>query len=90
MARQKYENHRRETIMRPVTPLWRALAAAFILSFAVQLAAQAKSQEIFPGLVKGVAVGGDDPVAYFTAHKPVPGKPEITLFLEGRHLAVCQ
>ena len=39
----------------------------------------AKSPEVFTGIVKGVAVGGYDPVAYFTDAKPVRGKPDIAL-----------
>ena len=58
-------------------PFWRGLAAAFILACAVPLGAQAASPKIFTGLIKGVAVGGYDPVAYFTAHKPVIGRGDI-------------
>ena len=46
-------------------------------------AALAKEPAVFTGLVKGVAVGGFDPVAYFTEGKPVAGKAEITLLHEG-------
>jgi len=35
--------------------------------------------DIFTGLKPGVAVGGYDPVAYFTQNKPVKGKPSIAL-----------
>ena len=45
--------------------------------------ALAKEAPVFTGLVKGVAVGGFDPVAYFTDGKPVAGKAEITLQHEG-------
>ena len=38
---------------------------------------------VFADLVPGVAVGGYDPVAYFTEGKPVEGKPDITLVHEG-------
>jgi YHS domain-containing protein len=38
---------------------------------------------LFTGLVKGVAVGGYDPVAYFTERRPVKGSPEFTLEHEG-------
>lgn len=38
---------------------------------------------VFTELVKGVAVGGHDPVAYFTVGKPVAGDPEITLTHDG-------
>lgn len=52
------------------------LAAA--LAFAAPLPAQAKSPEIFTGLISSTAVGGYDPVAYFTEGKPVAGKSGIT------------
>ena len=52
------------------------LAAALLLS--APLAAHAKSPEIFTGLVAGTAVGGYDPVAYFTDGKPVAGRADIT------------
>lgn len=58
-------------------PFWRVLAAAFILACAAPLAAHAASPEIYTGLVKGVAVGGYDPVAYFTDQKPVQGRGDI-------------
>jgi len=52
------------------------LGAAGLLS-----ADRASAQEslIYTGIVKGVAVGGYDPVAYFTDGKPVQGKPEFAL-----------
>jgi YHS domain-containing protein len=45
--------------------------------------AWAQEAPVYTGLVKGVAVGGYDPVAYFTEGKPVPGKLEISLEHEG-------
>jgi len=41
--------------------------------------AAAKEAPVFTGIVKGVAVGGYDPVAYFTDGKPVPGRADIIL-----------
>jgi YHS domain-containing protein len=71
-------------IMRPLlAPSWRILAVVFILACAAPLAAHAASPQIFTGLVKGIAVGGYDPVAYFTDHKPVPGKADITFSWKG-------
>ena len=67
-----------QSIMRMLAGrFWRVLAAAFILACAAPLAVQAASPAIYTGLVKGVAVGGYDPVAYFTAHKPVEGRGDI-------------
>lgn len=45
--------------------------------------ASAKSPSVFTGIVKGVAVGGYDPVAYFSEGKPVPGLASIALEHEG-------
>lgn len=38
----------------------------------------AQQPEVYTGIVEGVAVGGYDPVAYFTQGEPVVGKPEIS------------
>lgn len=43
----------------------------------------AAKPEIFTGLVDGVAVGGFDPVAYFTVNKAVEGSKEYTLSHNG-------
>jgi YHS domain-containing protein len=49
----------------------------------VTLPVAAKEALVFTGIVKGVAVGGYDPVAYFTDAKPVVGKTELTASHEG-------
>lgn len=54
----------------------RALLVAALV--AAPLVANAKSPEIYTGLLSSTAVGGYDPVAYFTASKPVAGKSGIT------------
>jgi YHS domain-containing protein len=59
-----------------VAALWAAIS--FGGSTAV-----AKQPAIFTGIVKGVAVGGRDAVAYFTQSKPVAGSESITLEHEG-------
>jgi YHS domain-containing protein len=69
--------------MRSLAALCRIVAAALVLAAAVPLAAQAKSPEIYTGLVRGTAVGGYDPVAYFKDGKPVPGKPDIAYQWKG-------
>ncbi len=72
------------SIVRLLTaPVWRLLATVLVLFCVAPLAAQARSPEIFTGLVQGVAVGGYDPVAYFTEHKPVQGKADITYSWKG-------
>jgi hypothetical protein len=55
---------------------------AGLVGFAMR-PAQAAQSSIFTGLVKGVAVGGYDPVSYFTDGKAGAGNPEITLMHEG-------
>ena len=47
------------------------------------VSADAKAMPVFTGIVKGVAVGGYDPVAYFTLGKPVRGSGGITLAHKG-------
>ena len=72
------------TMLRGVRgPFWRVPVVAFMLACALPLAAHAASPEIYTGLVKGVAVGGYDPVAYFTEHKPVPGRGDILYSWKG-------
>ncbi len=61
----------------------RSALAAVMLLCAAPLTAQAASPEIFTGLVQGVAVGGYDPVAYFTEHRPVLGRTDITYAWKG-------
>ena len=61
-----------------------AIAATMSLTAMAAYSAPANAQQskppaVYTGLVKGVAVGGYDPVAYFTEKKPVPGKADITL-----------
>jgi YHS domain-containing protein len=62
---------------------WRVLAAAFVLAWALPLTASAASPEIFTGSIRGVAINGYDPVAYFTERKPVAGKADITWSWKG-------
>ena len=68
---------------------WRRMlcVVAFVL---VATPAPARSPEIYTGILSSTAVGGYDPVAYFAEGKPVEGKKEIHLRLEGRELALCQ
>jgi len=49
----------------------------------VSSSAFAAKPQIFTGLVKGVAVAGHDPVAYFTQGKPVKGSTDHSLVHEG-------
>lgn len=38
---------------------------------------------VYTGIVKGVAIGGYDPVAYFTDGAPTPGRDDITIVHDG-------
>lgn len=60
------------------------LLMALILALTV-LPAEAREPKphVFTGLVTNTAVGGYDPVAYFTDSKPVPGSKDITLEHDG-------
>lgn len=40
--------------------------------------AQARSPDVYTGLLSSTAVGGYDPVAYFRERKPVAGRSDIT------------
>lgn len=54
-------------------------ASLSAVSMLTAAAATARQAPVFSGIVKGVAVGGYDPVSYFSEGKPAPGKPTITL-----------
>ena len=54
-----------------------ALAFGLAATASLALAPAAFAQKLFFGSVKGVAVSGYDPVAYFTEGKPVKGNPAI-------------
>ena len=60
------------------TQLTRRGLLAAALAVSAPLMADAKSPEIYTGLLSSTAVGGYDPVAYFTDGKPVAGKSGIT------------
>lgn len=53
-----------------------ALGASAATGFAT-LPVAAQVAPVYTGIVRGVAVGGHDPVAYFTENKPVKGNPSI-------------
>lgn len=57
-----------------------ALVAASVF---VALPAFASDPSVYTGIVDGVAVGGYDPVAYFTAHRPVQGSSKFTYRYKG-------
>jgi YHS domain-containing protein len=63
--------------------LTRRALAVLALMAAAPLAAAAKSPEIYTGLLSSTALGGHDPVSYFTEGKPVTGKSDITHHWKG-------
>lgn len=60
-----------------------ALAVASVALTSLYRPAGAMQPPVYTGLIEGVAVGGYDPVAYFTEGKPVQGSEDITLQHEG-------
>lgn len=55
------------------------LTAAFLgVSLLAAHRAEAGKSAVFTGIIKGVAVGGYDPVAYFTSRAAVKGNKDIT------------
>jgi YHS domain-containing protein len=64
--------------------LFRRVAAGVALGVVLSAgAAQARSPEIYSGILSSTAVGGYDPVAYFKEGKPVAGKSDITWTWKG-------
>jgi len=70
---------------RRLTAFVAAACAAAIAAFSPLYDTRALAAEapVFTGLIKGVAVGGYDPVAYFKQAKPVQGSKGIALQYEG-------
>lgn len=62
------------------------LAGAAVLPFAAMAAGRAIAAEPPVYATGGVAINGYDPVAYFTAEKPVEGSPEFTSDWDGATL----
>ena len=60
-----------------------ASAALLGAGLTTQGSAQQKVAPVYAGIVKGVAVGGYDPVAYFTDGQAVKGREDITLQHQG-------
>jgi YHS domain-containing protein len=64
-------------------PSFALLAAVTLLLGLASVTTHARSPEIYTGLLSSTAVGGYDPVAYFTDGKPVEGKRDITFTWKG-------
>jgi hypothetical protein len=75
MSRASSPHHIREDDM--IGFMTRRAFVAITLAL-MPLAAQAKSPEIYTGLIPSVGAGGYDPVAYFIEGKAVVGKSDIT------------
>lgn len=57
--------------------------ALVVASVFIALPAYASDPSVYTGAVDGVAVSGYDPVAYFTAHRPVQGSSKFTYRYKG-------
>ena len=64
-------------------PLTIALSLSALSVSAMVGPAYAGQAEIYTGEIKGVAINGYDPVAYFTDEKPVAGSADITADWKG-------
>lgn len=71
--------HKRQFLFAATALSAAAVSAGGFLAFP----AKAAEPEIFTGLVPGVAVGGYDPVAYFTAGEPKEGNDAFTTEWQG-------
>jgi hypothetical protein len=60
-----------------------AVASTALATAVLTRRAAAKKPAVFTEIIPGVAVGGHDPVAYFSERKPVAGSAEITLEHDG-------
>ncbi|WP_366524157.1 YHS domain-containing (seleno)protein [Henriciella sp.] len=54
-----------------------------VLTFGAAAPAHADKKPVYTGLFSNTAVGGYDPVAYFTEGEPVEGKKEFSMQYEG-------
>jgi len=57
--------------------------SAFLLALGFTLCASAQTKTLLNLDKSGVAIQGYDPVAFFTEHKPVMGKPAFTSHADG-------
>jgi len=73
----------KEVASTSLIPSRRAILCSFAAGLALSLPAFAAQPEFYTGIVKGVAVGGYDPVAYFQDGKATPGNSSITTNWKG-------
>ena len=69
----------RRKALQSALPALGFVAAAGLLATPFLASAARAEPAIFTGIVKGVAVGGYDPVAYFTQGRAVAGRPEFAV-----------
>jgi YHS domain-containing protein len=67
----------------PILFRWRGVLTAIAAFIVLSSPTLARSPEIYTGIVSSTAVGGYDPVAYFTEGKPVQGRNEIAFTWKG-------
>ncbi|RIJ17072.1 YHS domain-containing (seleno)protein [Henriciella mobilis] len=60
-----------------------ATLALSVLSLGLAAPAHADKKPVYTGIFSNTAVGGHDPVAYFTEGKPVEGKKEFSTEYQG-------
>ncbi|HOV02844.1 MAG TPA: YHS domain-containing (seleno)protein [Hyphomicrobiales bacterium] len=60
-----------------------ALATAAVLAFTLLATAAAATERVVVDPLTGIAIGGYDPVSYFTGDEPRPGKTEYELSWNG-------
>ena len=73
----------RRRAMKAVLTAAGALAAAALIGTPLVAITAVAEPAVYTGLVKGVAVGGYDAVAYFTQGRAVAGRPEFSLKHKG-------
>jgi hypothetical protein len=61
----------------------RGVAVAAFIALLPAIAAQARSPDIYTGILSSTAAGGYDPVAFFREGKPVPGRSDIAWSWKG-------
>jgi hypothetical protein len=73
----------RENALSSFLAIVRGVLVAICASLAIAGSAFARAPEVYTGLLAATALGGYDPVAYFTQGKPLAGKRDITFTWKG-------
>lgn len=64
-------------MIRSVSTILPGFAAAIFVAVAMSLAAPAAEPAVYTGTFSNLAVGGHDPVAYFSEGRPVEGRSDL-------------